>query len=211
MTMPKKSTAKPTAKPIPVKTPKTRINKGQKELLLGYMEKQFDSRIDDADLNQVTEALLKATNALLREKYPEADMPVLRKYKLTRVDTNLNFNRNETGRFFRLRFGAVQEIETRLADIVHTYYRNDVFPCDAAFEVLADKWEKAVSDRAVLVSNKRAEYRGFLEACRYLEEVEQIVPLSDEIRKALEAQSRSLTVISPDILSRIRSDFAIAA
>jgi hypothetical protein len=52
------------------------------------------------------------------------------------------------------------------------------------------------------------EYRGFLEACRYLEEVEQIVPLSDEVRKTIGAQSRSLTVINPDVLNRIRSDFA---
>jgi hypothetical protein len=202
------SVAKRKPSPAPIRAPKTRLNKQHKETLLAYMEKQFDSRIDDTALNRSLDALLPATNALLRAKYPEADMPTLRKYKLTRVDKCLKFNRNDTGRFFYLRFQSVPDIDARLADVVYGCYRDDVFACDAEFEALADTWEKAVEARTRLLSGKRAEYRGFLEACRYIEDVEQIVPLSDEVRKTLGTQSRSPTVINPELLSSIKSDFA---
>jgi hypothetical protein len=87
-------------------------------------------------------------------------------------------------------------------------YNCDVYPCDAAFEALADKWEKQVHSRAKLISEKEREYNSFLLACRCLENVESVVPLSEEIRKTIGAQGRSLTVINPDVLSRIKSDFA---
>jgi hypothetical protein len=211
--MAKASTAKQKTAPASVKVPKTRLNKTMKELLLTHMEKQFDSRIDDTELRATFEKLLQATNAILRAKYPEEDMQTLRKYNLALVDTCLRFNRNETGRLFYLRFGGQPNIDKRLADVPCRggCHNNDVFPVDEDFEKLADTWEKMVEARVKRVSDKRIEYRGFLEACRYLEEVEAVVPLSDEIRKQIGAQSRSLAVINPEIISRIKSDFAAAA
>jgi hypothetical protein len=202
--------SKPAPAPAPIRVAKTRLNKGHKEAIRDYMEKQFESRIDDSEINQTFAALLEAVNGILRAKYPEANMPTLRKYKLTRVDTCIRFSRTETGRLFYLRFEGQPDIQTRLADIAcfGGCYNNDVFACDEKFETLADQWEKMGDDRARRIAEKRAEYRGFLEACRYLEEVEQIVPLSEEIRKTIGAQSRSLTVVNPEVLSRIKSDFA---
>jgi hypothetical protein len=204
------SKRKPAPTPFQIRVAKTRLNKGHKDTLLAYMEKQFESRIDDTELNATFDGLLEAANAILRAKYPEADMPTLRKYKLTRVDTCIRFSRTETGRLFYLRFEGQPDIQTRLADIAcfGGCYNNDVFACEADFEALADKWEKMGEERAKRIAEKRTEYRGFLEACRYLEDVGQIVPLSEEIRKTLGAQGRSLTVINPDVLSRIKSDFA---
>jgi hypothetical protein len=201
---------KPAEALIPARVAKTRLNKTHKETLLGYMEKQFESRIDNTELDRTFALLLEAVNTILRAKYAEADMPTLRKYKLTRVDTCIRFSRNETGRLFYLRFEGQADIQTRLADIAcfGGCYHNDVFASDAEFEALADRWEKMCQERAQKISEKRIEYRSFLEACRYMEEVEKIVPLSDEVRKTLGAQGRSLTVINPDVLSRIKSDFA---
>ena len=208
MAKPSKSKASPP--PVPARVAKTRLNKGHKDTLLAYMEKQFDLRIDDTELKRTFDSLLEAVNAILRLKYPEIDMPTLRKYKLTRVDTCIRFSRTDTGRLFYLRFEAQPDIQTRLVDIAcfGGCYNNDVFACDADFEALADKWEKLCEERAKRVSDKRTEYRGFLDACRYLEEVEQIVPLSEEMRKTIGAQSRSLTIINPDVLNRIKSDLA---
>jgi hypothetical protein len=87
-------------------------------------------------------------------------------------------------------------------------YSGDIFPCDKEFEALADSWEKQATARDPLINKKRTEYYSFIEACRYLEDVESVVPLSEEIRKVIGARSRNLTVISPDVLTRIKSDFA---
>jgi hypothetical protein len=209
--MPKKSIAKPVAKPmpVPVKTPKTRLNRSYKDTLLQYMVKEFEARIDDTALNATRDALLTRVNEALRAKYPEADMAVLRKYKVADVDRCIRFTVLETGRVFSVRF-TLQQADGRLADVPKFggCYSGDIFPCDKDFEALADSWEKQLADRDELSKKKYAEYRGFIEACRYLEDVEAVVPLSEEIRKVIGANSRSLTVISPDILSRIKSDFA---
>ena len=89
-------------------------------------------------------------------------------------------------------------------------YNREIYSCDKDFEALSDTWEKQTEDRRKAIYEKEQEYNGFLLACRYLEEVEAVVPLTEDIRKELGAQSRSLTVINPDVLKRIKSDFAQA-
>lgn len=91
----------------PVKAPKTRLNKDMKAQLLDYMEKAFDARIDDSALQETFTALATGLNAILRAKYPEEDMPVLRKYKLSRTDSCLRFTILGTERVFGVRALAV--------------------------------------------------------------------------------------------------------
>jgi hypothetical protein len=192
------------------RTPKTRVNKTQKDILLASMKDQYESRLDGSVIAINLDELLQGTNAILRARYPEADMVIVRKHKLARIDKCLKFSRTETERMFYIQFEQTPDIEQRLADIAcyGGCYNNEVFPCDAAFEELADRREKLVAERSKLISDKVSQYHGFIEACRYLEEVEAVVPLTEEIRNKLGAQSRSLTVISPEVLSGIKADFA---
>jgi len=195
--------------PVPAKITKTRLNRRAKDKLVDYMMMQFDSRIDDTELNATLDDILFRTNAMLRSKYPEDDMVVLRKYKVTHLDQCIRFTLLDTQRVFCVRF-TLKQAEGRLADIpcLGGCYRGEIFPCDKDFEALADLWEKRTDARKHLVHEKLTEYRNFGEACRYLEEVEAVVPLTEEIRKEIGAQGRSLTVINPDVLNRIKSDFA---
>ena len=78
-----KSTVKRKPARTPIAVPKTRLNKDTKHTLLGHMEAEFEARINDTALSETYTALLAMVNAILRTKYPEADMPVLRKYQLT--------------------------------------------------------------------------------------------------------------------------------
>jgi hypothetical protein len=212
MHMPKTSKQKPALLPMPVKPTKTRLTKTTRDVLHRFMCEQFRARLDRVEIDKTLTSLVDNTNKLLRAKYPEADMPVLRKYKLVRVDTCLKFTVIGTERVFGVRFNQHDVLpgEISVVDIpcMKGCYSGDIYPCDAAFEALADAWEKQLSTRRTTIYDKEREYNGFLLACRYLEEVEAVVPLTEEIRKELGAHGRSLTVINPDILSRIKSDFA---
>lgn len=196
--------------PAPAKTTKTRLNKDMKHKLLEYMEHQFDLRIDDTDLAATFTTLVGRANTILRAKYPEEDMHILRKYNLTRVDSCLRFTILGTERVFGARLFPVGKASGEVADIpcVGGCYNSEIFPCDKDFEILADRWTNQVEDRRRLVAEKRVEYHAFLHACRYLEDVEAVLSLPDELRKDLGAASRSLSVISPEVLSRIKTDFA---
>lgn len=212
--MPTKSSAKrkPAAAPVPRKMPKKRLTKYMRDTLHRFMAAEFRKRLDKSDIDETLSALVERTNAILRAKYPEVDMPVLRKYEMVRVDYCLRFTSPENGRVFGIRFSQSEVLltEVKLVDIPcrSGCYSHDVYPCDAAFEALAGKWEKEIENRRKVIDDKEREYNGFLLACRYLEEVEAVVPLTDEIRKEIGAQSRSLAVINSDLLDRIKSDFA---
>jgi hypothetical protein len=200
---------------IAVKAPKTRLTKGMRDTLYRYMGEELVQRLDRTEVAATLFELVEKTNVILRAKYPEEDMPVLRKYEMVRVDSCLRFTVSETGRVFGVDFSqpGILRTETKLADIPHRRgcYNMDVYPCDTAFEAVADRWAKQMNERSLLISEKKREYDGFLLASRYLEDVEAVVPLTEEIRKTLGAQTRSLTIISPDVLSSIKSDFAAAA
>jgi hypothetical protein len=207
-----KTSAKRLPAPVPVKATKTRLTKDMRETLHRYMAEEFRKRLDRSEIDRTLAALVERTNAILRAKYPEADMPVLRKYEMVRVDYCLRFTAPDTGRVFGVDYShpTILPTEAKLADIPcrSGCYNRDVYPCDAEFEALADTWEKQIDARRTVIGNKEREYRGFVLACRYLEEVEAVVPLTEEIRKEIGAQGRCLTVINPDVLSRIKSDFA---
>jgi len=198
------------ALPAPVKPTKTRLNKDTKHKLLEYMEHQFNLRVDDTDLAATFTFLVARVNTILRAKYPEEDMRTLRKYNLARVDSCLRFTILGTERVFGVRLFPVGKVSGEVADIpcFGGCYNNEIFPCDRDFEILADKWTNQVEDRRRLIADKRVEYHAFLHACRYLEDVEAVLSLPEELRKDLGAASRSLSVISPDVLNRIKSDFA---
>src|ERR1019366_9035930 len=85
------ATRRPVPAPVGVKAPKTRLNKDMKERLLEYMEREVDARIDDSAIQQTFTDLVARVNAILRAKYPEDDMPVLRKYGLNTTDRCLKF------------------------------------------------------------------------------------------------------------------------
>src|ERR1035437_5137032 len=132
--------------PAPLKTPKTRINKEMKNQLLGHMVSEFDARMDDTELSKTFIALVSQVNAILRAKYPEEDMPVLRKYKVVRVDTCLRFTILGKERVFVVRLQPPGQVRGAVADIpcISGCYNGDVYPCDKDFEILADKWTNQV-------------------------------------------------------------------
>lgn len=210
--MAKTSTAKRKSPPAstPIKSPRTRLNKDMKVRLLDYMLSEFDARIDDSALQETFTALVARVNAILRAKYPEEDMPVLRKYGLHTTDRCLKFTILGSDRVFGVQLFPPGKVTGDIADIPCRggCYNSEIFPCDKDFEVLADKWDKHRDERKQLIANKHTEYHAFLHACRYLEDVEGVLLISEELRRALGAQSRSLSVISQDVISRIKSDFA---
>jgi hypothetical protein len=208
--MAKTSKRKPA--PAPVRATKTRLTKDMRSTLHRFMVDEFRKRIDRTALDKTRDALVERANAILRAKYPEEDMPVLRKYEMTRVDSCLKFTVLEKQRVFGVSFNPynLHLGEAAIIDIpcLRGCYNHEVYPCDKDFEALADKWDKQINERTEIIGAKEIEYNGFLLACRYLEEVEAVVPLTEEIRKSIGAQGRALTILNPDVLKRIKSDFA---
>lgn len=188
---------------------KTRLTTAAREVTLSFMVQQMTMRMDEhSSFGMRTEATIQATNMILRVKYPESDMVVLRKYQSTRVDQCLKFCSVETQRVFGLDFRNFGALD-RLADIPRGRgcYSEDIYGCDSAFETLADGWNRAVDRRTKTIDERQREYFGFLQACKYIEDVEEVLPLPEEVRGKLGAPSRALAAMNPDLIQGIRAEF----
>jgi hypothetical protein len=180
--------------PAPVKAPKTQLTKTMRDTFHRFMVDEFRKRLDRTDIDKTLTGLVEKTNTILRAKYPEGDMPVLRKYEMTRVDSCLKFTILDTQRVFDVSFNPYNLClgDAPLVDIpcLRGCYNHEIYPCDKGFEELADKWEKQIEERRKIIYEKEQEYNGFLAACRHLEEVEAVVPLTEKIRESIGAQGR---------------------
>jgi len=175
-----------------------------------HMNKRFLQAFDGSKIKEKLDELVKHVNAVLRAKYPEADVVVFRRYDQARRDYCIKFQSANGPRIFT---AMLNEAGEDVADIpkLRGCYSGNTFQATEEIEKVSDQLDKLVEARQELLRQKDREYNGFLLACRYLEEVEAVVPLTDEFRKELGAQTKALAVINPDIISRIAADFKAAA
>ncbi|UEM08004.1 hypothetical protein JL101_035735 (plasmid) [Skermanella rosea] len=188
---------------------KLKLSNEKRDGILHYMMHEYRQRRDDTEYKAALEALLAQINKVLRGKYPEKDMEVLRRYGVTRVDRCLKFAVLDTGRVLEVRLPG----DVTVADIPgHAgCYSREVFPCEEALAAAADRYEEMTKQRTDAARDKEGEYRAFVYACRYLEDVEAIVALPERLRASLGATPNALVAVNEDTLASIRQDFAKAA
>jgi hypothetical protein len=106
---------------------KIRLSKVHREVIQDFGLKHIVSTIDRTKELKHLAVMLEGANAAIRTKYPEADMVVLRKYKLERTDRCLRFQ-FPSGRVDGLSFKS----EAEVVDMPYCrgcgYGSSDVFP-----------------------------------------------------------------------------------
>jgi len=189
---------------------KTRLSNEKREDLLTWMMKQYDEK-HATRLDKPKAKAVKAMNAAIRKKYPEADMVVLRKYDVTRKDRCLRFVDAETNQFFGFDWGYQHEPED-LADVPagRGCRSDDVFTVTPAgreaIEAMQSAREAAQSERR----QKERDYRSFLEASRFVEDVHEVVPLPEDMQRRFMSGS-PLVPVNEELVASIKSEFAVAA
>lgn len=164
--------------------------------------------------------MISLINPILREKYPEEDMKILRKYGAARVDKCLKFSNEKTYNIYVFDFAWRYDnqnhhtkyttlIEETLCDVPHTGACNNQIVFKGSEDL-----QKAISDFNVnrdhyinINKTKANNYKSFVLSCKYLEEIEAVVPLSEELREVILGKSTALTVINPELINSIKDDF----
>lgn len=193
---------------------KTRLSNEKRIGLLNYMMTVWKEK-NRAALQQTTIKAVAATNVAIRKKYPENDMKVLEKYNCTRKDGCLRFTILGTGQVFGVeffpRYNVIEDIASELAPVPtgRGCSNNDVFVISEtgkkAIESFTAAKEKYNDDKA----KKRAEYRAFLDVCKYVEEVDEVVPLTEELKKRY-MSGAPLVAANPELVEQIRQEFSKA-
>lgn len=186
------------------------LSNTRRDVIREYSSKHIKSTIDRSKQEKQLAILVKEGNSALRAKFPESDMVVLRKYDMARKDYCLKFQM-PSGRVDGFTYPADSEI----VDIPHRrgcgYYSNDVFPASEAFEKAFDAFAKHKAEADKLEQEKLGQFNAFLNACKTVEEFLEVIPLPEDIRKRLGAESCALVAVTPETVKALKATFKKAA
>jgi hypothetical protein len=200
--------------------PKKKLNKSLRELIVKWMiEEKLEKHPDIKVVNKAMHAAIDAANIAIREKYPEFDMAVLRKYKVVRKDNCLKFCDEETSRVYGLeihasykqKWSSVMRLEgiDSLADTPNNggCHNRTVFSGNPELEQLIIDYNKKYDDFKSLFAQKSREYWAFVENCKYLEDVDLVVSLPSDLKEKITGNQTAIAHINPDIIKNITNDF----
>ena len=191
-------------------TKKIKLTKAHREVIQGFGLTHISTSIDRSKEKKHLAVMIEGANSVIRDKYPEADMAILRKYKLERIDRCVKFQL-PSGRVDGFTFMS----DAAIADIPYcrscVYGNSDVFPVTPAFEKAFDEYAKLKTESDKRQQEKQQEFLSFLGACQFLDEVLDVIPLPEDIRKRLGHSSNSLVAVTPETVKSLKTMFKKAA
>ena len=189
---------------------KTRLSNEKRDGLLAWMMKQYDEKHAD-QLDKPKAKAVKVMNGAIRKKYPEADMAVLRKYNTTRQDYCLRFVDTETNQFFGFDWGYGNTPE-ELSDVPagSGCRSDDVFPISPVGHEAIEAFATARQEARAARMQKEQDYRSFLYAVRFVEDVHEVVPLPEDMQRRYMSGS-PLVAVNEELIASIKEEFAKAA
>lgn len=186
--------------------PKKRLNKKSRHLIYHYMYSQAQLSINKE--NQLTEkksTAVAAINEWINSEYPLSDMKVLKKYNLTTFDTCMRFcNDGNSSEVYSLYCNE----ECLLP--VPQYSGCKIRAGTESLKTTILLYKEAEDKSEKELHAKASDYYSFVNTCTYVEDVEQVVPLTEEIRLKIYGQNTAIALINPEIISKIKADFAPA-
>jgi hypothetical protein len=191
-------------------TKKIKLNKSHRELIQNYGVKHIAGTIDRSKEQKQLAILLDGANASIRVKYPEGDMVILRKYKLQRTDRCLKFQ-FPSGRVDGFNFSADAQVVDMPYKAGCGWSGSDVFPISEKVEKAFDEYAKLKTESDKKQQDKLNDFVAFLAACQYVEEVLDVIPMPDDIRKRLGHESSALVAVTPETVKSLKATFKKAA
>lgn len=190
-------------------TKKIKLNKSHRAVIEEWGAKHIASTIDRAKEAKLLVVILDGTNAAVRAKYPEKDMAVLRKYNVTRTDycLRLQFPSGRVDGFNFSKEDAVADLPCKAG----CYSNNDVFAVSEAVEKAFDGHAKEKAENDKKKNEKLGQFYAFVNACQTVEEVLDVIPLPDDVRKRLGHASTALVAASPESIKSLKATFKVAA
>lgn len=191
-------------------TKKVKLTNAHRDVIREYGVKHISANIDRTKEKKHLGVMAEAANAAIRAKYPEADMVVLRRYKLEQTDRCLKFQL-PSGRVDGFNFPS----DAAIADIPYCrschYGNSDVFVVSPAFEKSFDEYAKLKTESDKRQHEKMQEFMSFLGACQCVEEVLEVIELPEDIRKRVGHESTGLVAVTPETVKSLKATFKKSA
>ena len=181
------------------------LNKTHRETLENLANRLVHETADKSAVDAAYNACADMVSKLVKAKYPEADMAVLQKYDVGRKDSCI---------YLSAGYGGMERFSFRSSDerIPHVpdRYCNNRTPYLLTDEQVAlyDAFKKADVEFQQAIRSRLADYRALIANARTFEELVEIWPAADQLREKICGTSRAVSVMSDDVLARIKADAA---
>lgn len=168
------------------------------------LNKLVETTVTFPDLDSAIDQLYRDAAPLVwkavEAKYPQKDMKICAKYEAASVDDCIDL---------QLTAGGVNRFHFRKGTgplVVKKTYHNQVYLADEDTTNAVLAWLDAVDKRNENVKAVQNDYRALIKSARTLEEIIEIWPQAEEVSQY--ARSQALTVLSEDVIARIKADAA---
>lgn len=179
---------------------KTKLSQDRREKILSYMMATWEGKQESVRNTPCFSKLVENINILLREKYPEKDMSVLRKYKLTKQSSAILLHHGE--RIQGLEYHLF--LDSDFKDIpTNATYRLPLV-VDTQTMKIHDQLMKEYEQYKTTRKNKMDEFRGFIWSCNYVEDVMQYVDLPLSLQPV---KGTAMVAVNPEVLNSIKKEF----
>lgn len=181
------------------------LNKTHRDALERLANQLVHATADKTKVDAAYTACASMVSRIVKTKYPEADMKVLEKYGAGRKDACI---------FLSAGYGGYERFSFRDNDeripYVPDRYCNNRRPHllnDDQVEVY-EAFKKADAEFRADTARRFKDYCTLITNARTFEELVEIWPAADQLREKICGTSRVVSVMSDDVLARIKADAA---
>ena len=183
---------------------KTRMNQRARDILSQRAREKAKKLIDRAKYTKLRETLVKRTNELVKKRYPEADMKVLKKYELASPDRCFLVVRtdidNQSPETFNFKEGEITELSPSNPGC----RSRGAYPVTQAYlELMRSVVRQAEADQKA-ENLIYYDFRKLIDNVRYFEDLLEVWPEAGSWREELfPGSGTGLSVLSQDVRDRL--------
>lgn len=187
-----------------------RLSQYDRDLLITFARKQIKESADTAEVDAAYDLAAGEIAKVIKEKWPQKDMAVLRRYDAAAVDRCVYISEG----------GSNYEQFTFRADDKRTPLRPNGRGCLRTPIMLEGEalsayraYKKADAEAKEAAAARLSDFKALINGSRNFNEVAEVWPAANELRTSIVGEGTALAVLSADVVSRIKADpaYAVAA
>lgn len=184
-----------------------RLSDSNRGTLLRFAHKQIEATQDRAELDAAYDAAATAVALAVERAFPAKDMKVLARYDLASPDRCIYVSAGGHGEYDRFEF---REDDKRIPTRPSRYCRRQPVMLEGAEADAFTQFQTVEKAREEIVRRRSNDFRALIYNTTSFNALADAWPAVEELREAIVGSGSSLSVLSNDVMERIKADPALA-
>jgi hypothetical protein len=185
-----------------------RLSQSNRSHLTRFANQQVRATQDTTDLDAAYEAAAKVVAVACEAKFPKRDMKVLAEYKMARPDSCVYVSCGGHGDYNRFEY---REGDKRVPLRPSRSCYNQPLLLDGADADAVNTFFAAKEVHEKLVADRIADFETLIQNATTFNALSDVWPAIEALRSEIVGSSAALSLMSDDVLARIKADPALSA